>query len=126
MRIDMEDWEGVKAHAHYGHIHIASETDEYRLTIGDFLGGVGGDGMSWVTGQNFTTEYADNDVWFMYNCARTYPSGFWLNDCLKANPNGNYQHTSASAGYARGIIWSTWRGYYKSLKFTEMKLRPAL
>ncbi|KAG9328321.1 hypothetical protein JZ751_015002, partial [Albula glossodonta] len=39
-----------------------------------------------------------------------------------ANPNGLY--TWGHSSYRTGVLWSTWKGYYYSLKAITMKIRP--
>ena len=121
----MEDWEGVKTYALYSNFHVAHEINAYQLTIGPFLEGDAGDGMSRVNDRYFTTKDVDRDMESTVNCALFYPSGFWFKDCFDANPNGVYRPSSVTDGSAQGIIWKPWRDYTYSLKATEMKIRPA-
>ena len=41
----------------------------------------------------------------------------------KSNLNGLYRRGRHSS-YADGVNWSRWKGFYYSLKRTEMKVRP--
>ena len=126
LRVDLENWDGLKVQAYYGNFQVASETDKFRLTIGNFLGGSAGDGLSEVNNQFFTTKDADNDIHATSNCATDYTSGFWYNACFKVNPNGIYRPSSVTDGYAQGIVWLPWKDYRYSLKVTEMKFRPVV
>ena len=75
------------------------------------------------SGYKFSTKDQDNDI-SGDSCAVTFKGGWWYSKCHTANLNGLYlkgDHTS----YADGINWLPWRGYHHSLKFTEMKMKPA-
>ena len=70
----------------------------------------------------FTTKDRDQDTAGNQNCAVTYKGAWWYSACHGANLNGaflNGKHKS----YANGVNWSMWKGYYESLKTTEMKFR---
>lgn len=43
LRVDMEDWEGAKAFAHYASFSIDSENNGYQLHLGRFLDGNAGE-----------------------------------------------------------------------------------
>jgi len=78
--------------------------------------------MSRHDGMRFSTFDKDLDV-SPYHCAESYKGAWWYSSCHNANLNGRYlggPHDS----YADGIEWFDWHGYYYSLKFTEMKIRP--
>ena len=68
----------------------------------------------------FSTYDSDNDQ-RTYNCAVEYRGAWWYSSCHSSNLNGEYNNTL----YAQGLSWYHWTGHYYSLKFTEMKLRPA-
>jgi len=79
--------------------------------------------MRYHSGRNFTTFDADYDQRPNDNCAERFKGGWWYGRCHTANLNGLYlggPHDS----YADGMEWLSWHGYYYSLKFTEMKIRP--
>ena len=73
-------------------------------------------------GQKFTTKDNDNDNRGNINCAEFLEGGWWFDACHQSNLNGPYSHTS-SVSIGLGILWSDWKGWTYSLKFTEMKLR---
>ena len=68
----------------------------------------------------FSTFDRDNDRW-PNNCASSFHGAWWYNACHASNLNEEYNNTQ----YAQGVGFSTWTGHYYSLKFSEMKLRPA-
>jgi len=82
-----------------------------------------GDSLTGHLGYKFSTLDQDNDVHGSASCARVFKAAWWYSDCHSSNLNGRYlrgNHTS----YANGVNWSHWTGYYYSLKFTEMKIKP--
>lgn len=46
LRVDMEDWEGATAFAHYSSFSIDNENNGYQLHMGRFLDGNAGEVMS--------------------------------------------------------------------------------
>uniref|UniRef100_A0A665WYR1 Fibrinogen C domain containing 1 n=1 Tax=Echeneis naucrates TaxID=173247 RepID=A0A665WYR1_ECHNA len=127
LRIDLEDFENSTAYAQYGTFGVGlfsvdPDDDGYPLTVGDYSGNAG-DSLMKHNGMKFTTKDRDNDH-SENNCASFYHGAWWYRNCHTSNLNGQYlrgQHTS----YADGIEWSTWTGWQYSLKFSEMKIRPA-
>ena len=69
----------------------------------------------------FTTNDNDNDVW-SDSCAQTYKGGWWYVRCHASNLNGLYLNGS-HISYADGVNWSTFRGYYYSIKRSDMKVK---
>ena len=70
----------------------------------------------------FTTKDQDNDRASPGNCATTYTGAWWHNSCHMSNLNGQY--LGGTSIFGKGINWYTWKGYYYSLKRTEMKVKP--
>nr|XP_008103499.1 PREDICTED: fibroleukin isoform X1 [Anolis carolinensis] len=134
LRIELEDWHGVKRHAIYRKFKVASEANKYRLTAREYQGNAG-NALSYSRNYNhdhkcFTTWDTDNDNYSMGNCGTYYGAGWWFDSCLAANPNGKYYHGRYS-GVTNGIYWGTWyilidkRTNQKySFKKVEMKTRP--
>ena len=69
----------------------------------------------------FTTWDEDNDPKIDDNCATTFESAWWYNNCYEADLNGQY--TGAEGTQNKGVIWHGWKGY-SSLRLAEMKIRP--
>lgn len=70
-------------------------------------------------GMMFTAQ--DNNTY----CTQEFKGAWWYSDCHYSNLNGLYlagNHTS----FADGVEWESFRGFYYSLKFTEMKFRQTL
>ena len=79
-----------------------------------------GDSLTWHVGMMFTTYDQDNDA-SSANCAQTFRGAWWYNNCHQSNLNGEYNNTV----YGEGVNWPYWHNDYYSLRFTEMKIRPA-
>ncbi|KAL8212562.1 UNVERIFIED_CONTAM: hypothetical protein K2H54_050743 [Gekko kuhli] len=134
LRIELEDWHGVKRHAIYRKFKVASEANKYRLTAREYQGSAG-NALSYSRNYNhdhkcFTTWDSDNDNYPMGNCGTYYGAGWWFDSCLAANLNGKY-HRGRYSGVTSGIYWGTWyilidkRTNQKySFKKVEMKTRP--
>ena len=129
LRVELGDFDNNKAYARYSTFSVGDSTTEYTLTVGGYSGTAGNSlikfGSTTFFGHNgmkFSTRDNDNDN-NGDNCAKDiYPGGWWFNRCFVAHLNGVYHHTPA-VSYAKGIIWFGWKGWYYSLKFTEMKMR---
>lgn len=144
LRVELEDWSGVKSYADYSTFRVAPEVDKYRMTYAYFMQGTAGDAFDgydfgddpsdkFVTSHNgmqFSTFDNDNDK-FEGNCAEQDGSGWWMNKCHAAHLNGRYYkggvYTQTDTGDSRfdnGIIWATFRNRWYSMKKTTMKLIP--
>ncbi|XP_072179840.1 microfibril-associated glycoprotein 4-like [Diadema setosum] len=123
LRIDLEDFDLGTEFAEYRIFRVSDANEDYRLTIGSYYG-TAGDALTTHSGQPFTTKDRDNDNWASKNCAKEYHGAWWYNSCFYASLNGEYLRGS-SESYGTGIVWYQWRGYYYSLRRTEMKIRPA-
>ncbi|KAM4615847.1 fibrinogen C domain-containing protein 1-like [Polymixia lowei] len=127
LRIDMADFENGTVFAHYGHFAVGldsvnPEEDGYPLTVEEYSG-TAGDSLLKHSGMRFTTKDRDQDQ-SENNCAAYYQGAWWYRNCHTSNLNGQYLH-GGHASYADGVEWSSWTGWQYSLKFTEMKIRPA-
>ncbi|XP_077066997.1 uncharacterized protein fgl2b [Siphateles boraxobius] len=136
LRIDIEDFEGVREYAHYDHFHVANESQQYRLSIGGYSG-TAGNAMRFSNKYNhdqklFTTPDRDNDQYPSGNCGAYYSSGWWFDACMSANLNGKY-YQSKYKGVRNGIFWGTWHNitmeYYptnerQAFRTVRMMIRP--
>nr|XP_058973802.1 ficolin-2-like [Pocillopora verrucosa] len=124
LRVDLEDFHGEITYAEYTTFKVADEADKYRLLIGGY-NGTAGDSMTYHSNMQFSTNDQDNDHGFynyVSNCAEHYKGAWWYNNCHRSNLNGLY-HNGSEASYGKGVNWLTFRGYYYSLKRTEMKIK---
>ena len=88
------------------------------------LSGTSGDSLALHRGMPFTTRDQDNDNRGGQNCAIKFKGAWWYEDCHHSNLNGLYLPGNHSS-FADGVNWYHWKGFYYSLKKTEMKIRPA-
>uniref|UniRef100_A0A3P9MQI1 Fibrinogen C-terminal domain-containing protein n=1 Tax=Oryzias latipes TaxID=8090 RepID=A0A3P9MQI1_ORYLA len=136
LRVELEDFNGVREHAQYAHFSVAGEQLQYRLTVGGYTG-TAGDALLFSRMYNhnnkaFTTPDKDNDRYPSGNCGAYYSSGWWFDACMAANLNGRY-YAGPYKGLRDGIFWGTWpnisREYYPtndrhSFKNVRMMIRP--
>lgn len=109
---------GESAFEEYPNFRIAGESDRYRATVTGTPAGNAGFSMQSINGFTFSTVDSDNS----YSCSAVFSGGWWYNSCHNANPNGTWGNET---NYARGLSWRTWRGYYRSMSRTELKVREA-
>ena len=124
LRVDLRDFEGNSAYAQYTTFSVGDSAAKYILSVSGYSGTAGdsfGSGSGRHNGHRFSTRDQDNDV-LSGNCAQAYKGGWWYSVCHHSNLNGLY-HGGAHSSYADGVNWHAWKGYYYSLKFTEMKVR---
>ena len=117
LRVELEDWNGVKVYAKYGKFNIGDEQLKYRLEVGSYSG-TAGDSLTYHNNMAFSTKDRDNDR-HGGNCAVICTGAWWYNSCVHSNMNGQYLGKKSDN---RAIRWHHFRKYL-SLKFVEMKLR---
>uniref|UniRef100_A0A1X7T8J7 Fibrinogen C-terminal domain-containing protein n=1 Tax=Amphimedon queenslandica TaxID=400682 RepID=A0A1X7T8J7_AMPQE len=118
LRVDLEDFDGVKKYATYSTFKVGNAVTKYTLTVSGY-GGNAGDSLSLHNGMKFTTKDQDNDE-SSNNCAKLYTGAWWYHMwCIDSSLNGPYPVGPASQVF--NIVWSP---YYKLL-VTEMKLRSS-
>ncbi|XP_078686987.1 fibrinogen C domain-containing protein 1-like [Branchiostoma floridae x Branchiostoma belcheri] len=121
--VDLEDFEGNSAYAQYQVFAVGSEADYYRLTVGSYNGTAGDSLTAHHSGRPFSTWDRDHDA-SPTSCAQAYTGAWWYAACHDANLNGLYLAGAQVSNGGNGVNWLTWKGYYYSLKHTEMKIRP--
>ena len=115
LRVELEDWNGVRVYAKYGKFNIGDEQAKYRLEVGSYSG-TAGDSLAYHNKMPFTTKDREN-----HNCAVHYIGAWWYKNCHHSNLNGKYLGNKRDY---RGVAWNHFRDG-QSLKFSEMKLRPS-
>ena len=70
LRVEVEDWNGVKAYAKYGKFNIGDEQAKYRLEVGSYSGTAGDSLISYQNNMAFSTKDRDNGR--AGNCAMSY------------------------------------------------------
>ena len=122
LRVDLGDFDGNTRYAQYTTFSVGNSTTEYTLTVGGYSG-TAGDSLAEHNGMKFSTRDNDNDNWGgIYNCALGLHGAWWFNNCFTSHLNGPYHHNPVIS-FENGTIWHDWKGWYYSLKFTEMKTR---
>ncbi|XP_035405449.1 fibroleukin [Cygnus atratus] len=135
LRIELEDFNGIREYAKYEHFYVANEYLKYRLSVHGYSG-TAGDALHYSRHYNhdqkfFTTPDKDNDRYASGNCGAYYSSGWWFDACLSANLNGKYYHKKYK-GVRNGIFWGTWHGvsddtpsgYRQAFKSVKIMIRP--
>ncbi|CAI9623662.1 unnamed protein product [Staurois parvus] len=135
LRVELEDFKGVKEYATYDQFYVANEYLKYRLSVSGYSG-TAGDALHFSKLYNhdqkfFTTPDKDNDRYPSGNCGAYYSSGWWFDACMSANLNGKY-YKSDYKGVRNGIFWGTWKGvndesissFRQSFKTVRMMIRP--
>ena len=120
LRVELEDWDGVRVYAKYGNFSIGDEHAQYRLEVGSYSG-TAGDSLASHNGMAFSTKDRENDRHGRVNCATYWTGAWWYNICHLSHLNGKYL---GNIIYDSGVTWYHFKRNYLSLKFAEMKLRP--
>ncbi|XP_028391509.1 ficolin-1-like [Dendronephthya gigantea] len=120
LRVDLMDFNGTKRYAKYGKFCVADDSDKYRLNISHYSG-TASDSLLWHNGMKFSTNDSDNDVRPDKNFASMFKGAWWYNNGHQSNLNGLY--LGAGETYNSGIKWNKWHN--RSMKMTEMKIRPS-
>ena len=123
IRFDLEDSNGIKAHAVYENFYIEDESKNYTLHVSVYSG-TAGDSFQVHSGYQFSTKDRDNDADGKH-CSQTYKGAWWYYFCHRSGLNGRYLNGPYKSSKADGVIWTTFRGLQNSLKKTEMKIRPS-
>ncbi|XP_072171755.1 microfibril-associated glycoprotein 4-like [Diadema setosum] len=117
LRVDLADFDDETRFAMYDTFSVADESSDYLLTVSGYSGNAG-DSLSGHSNRLFATKDHDSDS----DCAVDFHGAWWYEECHYSNLNGNYLG-GQTAEYATGVVWADWRGYYYSLRQTEMKIR---
>ncbi|XP_043224539.1 techylectin-5A-like [Amphibalanus amphitrite] len=121
LRVDLQAFDGDRAHAVYQDFNISSESDGYRLAASGYSGNAGNSLRNNINRQ-FSTHDRDNDGWLGNSCAQRHQGAWWYYVCGFSNLNGQYLGSDGGSNMS-GIWWGAWKKY-ESLKKTELKIRP--
>ncbi|XP_063437154.1 fibrinogen-like protein A [Mytilus trossulus] len=125
LRIDLQAFDGNTAYVKYFNFTIADETDDYRLTLGEYCGTVGEDGthgMMYNNNAQFKTKDKDDTArGSIPPCSEKLHSGWWFQKyCSSVNLNGEWTTENRDDS----INWQYWESYLKNgLERTSMKIR---
>ncbi|XP_055884348.1 ficolin-1-like isoform X1 [Biomphalaria glabrata] len=117
LRIDMT-YQKQNYYAFYSCFKVDNETNQYRLTLGEFQGNVAND-FGNHNNTMFSTPDRDNDKNPKGSCAQKYRAGWWYHYCHNVNLNGKFRNKE----FGHGVIWDTLTTDYDSLSSVEMKIR---
>ena len=78
--------------------------------------------LTFCSDMQFSTRDSDNDINPDGSCAQLFKGAWWYSYCHHSNLNGLYLNGSHSS-MADGVNWIPFKGYYYSLKRTEMKVK---
>ena len=120
LRVELEDWNGVRAYAKYGKFNVGDEQVRYRLKVDAYSGTAGDSLINEHNDKSFSTKDEDNDRYSGGNCAVVNTGAWWYGACYHSNLNGKYVGDKVDGG---GVTWYYFKRTYISLKFSEMKLR---
>ena len=91
LRVELEDWNGVRVYAKYDRFSIGDEQALYRLDVGSYSDTAGDSLKYHHNNVTFTTKDRDNDRWSSKNCAVYYIGAWWYTSCHYSNLNGKYK-----------------------------------
>ncbi|XP_049302346.1 ryncolin-2-like isoform X2 [Bactrocera dorsalis] len=122
--IQLEDFQNEKRFAKYDNFTIGNAQNKYELIALGQYSGTAGDSFTTHRGEKFTTKDSHNDK-DASNCAVQYTGAWWCQKCHASNLNGLYLGGEFPKDqFAKGVVWQAWRGYYYSLKYVHMAIRP--
>ncbi|XP_050319695.1 ryncolin-2-like isoform X6 [Bactrocera neohumeralis] len=120
----LQDFENETRVANYESFAIGNAQDKYELIALGQYSGTAGDSFSSHRGSKFSTKDSDNDK-SIGNCAVIFTGAWWYRKCQHSHLNGVYlgaEHPESQN--RRGVTWSSWHGFYYSLKYVHMAIRP--
>uniref|UniRef100_K7GF58 Angiopoietin 4 n=1 Tax=Pelodiscus sinensis TaxID=13735 RepID=K7GF58_PELSI len=124
LRVELLDWEGNQAYAHYETFQLGSERHLYRITLKGYRGTAGRQSGMVLQGTSFSTRDSDNDN-CLCKCAQMLSGGWWFDACGLSNLNGIYYPAKHNVRKLNGIRWHHFQGPSYSLKGTRMMIRPS-
>ncbi|XP_032622300.1 angiopoietin-4 [Chelonoidis abingdonii] len=124
LRVELLDWEGNQAYAHYETFQLGSERHLYRISLKGYSGTAGQQSGIVLQGTNFSTRDSDNDN-CLCKCAQMLSGGWWFDACGLSNLNGIYYPAKHNVRKLNGIRWHYFQGPSYSLKGTRMMIRPS-
>ncbi|CAN7989134.1 unnamed protein product, partial [Ixodes hexagonus] len=121
LRVELEDFEGARAHAMYASFALGNEQEKYALKLlGTFEGGEAGDGLAPHAAMGFSTLDVDHDQWEEGSCAKDHQGAWWFNQCGSSSLNGGYVQGPAQLS-RQGLHWLPWPS---TLRSSALLLRP--
>ncbi|XP_069101560.1 ficolin-3-like [Argopecten irradians] len=121
LRVELEDWQGVRKFAAYSNFRIGWWGERFKLTISGYSG-TAGDAMGDLNGIKFSTFDSDEDMSNTTNCAELGQSGWWYSDCGLSNLNGPFTMDNGTE-MVNAMTWWTFHGSNRPLKKSRMLFR---
>ena len=124
LRVDLEDFDNSARFAKYSTFKVGDSASNYTLTVSGYSG-TAGDSLRVHSGLAFSTRDPDRDYdnHGTTSCAVSHKGAWWYNGCFWSSLNSLYLSGPHPTIYASGVNWLTFRGYFYSLKISEMKLQ---
>ena len=121
LRVDLKHYlyPNSPKYAEYREFEILSESEGYKLVIGNYSGNAG-DCLAIHNNCKFTTKDHDRDN-LEGNCAQNFLGAWWYNSCHHSNLNGLYPTDGQRS--AKYMSWWKITGYNGGIIFSEMKLK---
>ncbi|KAK8739056.1 hypothetical protein OTU49_003817 [Cherax quadricarinatus] len=125
LRVDAENFAGIRKFGEWRSFRVANETDLYNLTIGNYWPSSSlGDDLARNNRKVFTTVDRDNDD-DSGNCAeKRTGGGWWYTSCSDCNPTSVMANTD---NYLTSATWKSWNKNdpkFTSLRWMQLKIRP--
>ena len=123
LRVDLEAWDGKTAYSVYGKFVVDDESKKYRLSAADYdQSSTADDSLYRNNKKFFCTKDRSNLPVQDENPAHFLGGGWWYHIDTRTNLNGRYLVNVVGLD---GMYWGSWAGILRSLKRSEMKLRPS-
>nr|WES10350.1 ficolin [Portunus trituberculatus] len=119
----LEDWDGNVAEGMWNQFRIASEAEDYRLSVEGYHAlSTTGDSFSLHHHRRpFSTYDRDNDTDDHDHCARSYGGGWWYFQCHVSHLTGSALPRREGGQHA--IMWKSWKNT-EGLRSAYMAIRP--
>ena len=116
--VELEAFNGEKAHANYKTFSIDSESEKYKLVVDGYFGTATDALKPRHNNHKFSTYDQDNDGHLTWHCALNWGGGWWFDNCVTVTLNGPY---FLPPNVKFGIVWEKWK--LQQLKGSTMKIR---
>lgn len=127
LRIDIEDWDGVKAFMEYDSFAIRSEEFDFQIAeLGRYNATKGlVDHLGFSMYSPFSTSDHNNDRLRDSSCIESQSGGWWFGSCLNINLNGAYPKPDEKVN-KRNIFVRSWKSLNPrntALRYVSIKLQ---
>ncbi|XP_064456971.1 uncharacterized protein LOC135367611 [Ornithodoros turicata] len=121
VRVTLESFDGETVSFDYDDFLVGSESENYRLRVGNYAGTNSRVGNSFRRHSNQVFSTPDRSPVRNNNCAASHRAGWWFHSCMSVLLTGDYASERNSPSN-RGIRWPSWKTV--PLKYVEVKMRP--